>query len=213
MMKTNIPPQFFSTPFVPYLDAVYEMEQHVDAILHHGADDKIWFLEHESVYTKGSSAKDADLLNPIFPVYETGRGGQFTYHGPGQLMVYCIFDLRRYQKDIKAYVQALQAWIILFLQELSIDAFVKDGQVGGWVMHNGCEKKISAIGVRLKKWVAWHGFCLNINPDLSHYKGIVPCGIKDAGVTSLYELSIEISRKNVEEQLLATFQKIDFFHS
>ena len=212
MMKNKILPQFVRTPFVPYLDAVYEMELHVDAIIHKGGHDKIWFLEHESVYTKGSSAKEADLLNPIFPVYETGRGGQFTYHGPGQLMVYCIFDLHRYKKDIKAYIQALEKWIILFLKKLRIDAFVNDGHVGVWVMHKGCKKKIAAIGVRAKKWVTWHGFCLNINPDLSHYQGIVPCGIKDAGVASLSELGIKVSRESVEDMLQMTFQEIDFFN-
>jgi lipoyl(octanoyl) transferase len=213
MMKVRISPQFVSTPFVHYVDAIDEMEQHVNAIIRHDAHDKIWFLEHEPVYTKGSSAKDDDLLNSIFPVYETGRGGQFTYHGPGQLMAYCMFDLHHYKKDIKAYIQALEAWIILFLQELSIDAFVKDGRVGVWVVHNGCEKKIAAIGVRLKKWVTWHGFCLNINPNLSHYQGIVPCGIKDAGVTSLAELCINTSRADVEKILQTTFQNHTFFNA
>jgi len=211
-MKTKISPQFFSTPFVPYLDAIYEMEQHVNAIIRKDAHDKIWLLEHEPVYTKGSSAKDGDLLNPIFPVYETGRGGQITYHGPGQLMAYCMFDLHHYKQDIKAYIQTLEAWIILFLQELSIEAFVKVGRVGVWVVHNGREKKIAAIGVRLKKWVTWHGFCLNINPNLAHYQGIVPCGIQDAGVTSLSELGINISRTHVEKILQTTFQQIPFFN-
>lgn len=209
-MKTKMRPYFVSTPYMPYLDAVSEMEKHVEAIIHKNAQDKVWFLEHESVYTKGTSAKDADLLNPMFPVYETGRGGQFTYHGPGQLMVYCMFDLRHYKKDVKAYIQLLEKWVITFLKDLSIEAFIRTGRVGVWVMHKGQEKKIAAIGVRVKKWVTWHGFCLNIDPDLSHYQGIVPCGIKDYGVTSLAELNMQTTRKNVEDILQALFEEIVF---
>ena len=210
-MSTKIRPQFSSTPCVPYLDAVSEMEQHVEAIVHEKAHDKVWFLEHESVYTKGASAKESDLLDPIFPVHETGRGGQFTYHGPGQLMVYCMFDLRHYKKDIKAYIQALEEWIVRFLEELDIKAFVRTGRVGVWVLHKGQEKKIAAIGVRVKKWVTWHGFCLNIDPDLSHYQGIIPCGIKDYGVTSLSNLGIQISREKVENMLQTLFGRCDFY--
>ncbi len=208
-MKAKVPTQFESTPSVPYLDAVSEMEHYVEAIIHEKVHDKVWFLEHEPVYTKGSSAKEEDLLDPIFPVYGTGRGGQFTYHGPGQLMVYCMFDLHHYKKDIKAYIQALEEWVISFLKDLDIEAFIRPGRVGVWVMHKGMEKKIAAIGVRVRKWVTWHGFCLNIDPDLSHYKGIVPCGIKNYGVTSLAELGVQISRKNAENMLQALFCKIE----
>jgi len=200
-----------STPCVHYLDAVSEMAQYVEAIIHDNAQDKIWFLEHESVYTKGSSAKDADLLNPLFPVYETGRGGQFTYHGPGQLIGYCMFDLRHYKKDIKAYIQALEEWIIRFLKIIGIEAFLRADRVGVWVLHKGQEKKIAAIGVRVKKWITWHGFCLNIDPDLSHYKGIVPCGIKEFNMTSLTELGVKISKIDAEKKLKETFENIDFF--
>lgn len=213
MMKNNILPQFISTPFMPYVQAVCEMEQYVEAMIHQGRHDKVWFLEHEPIYTKGASAKDADLLDPLFPVHETNRGGQFTYHGPGQLMIYCMLDLRHYNKDLKAYTRALEEWMIIALKKLSVHAFIKDGRVGVWVVQNGYEKKIAAIGVRVKKWITWHGLCLNIDPDLSHYKGIIPCGIQDAGVTSLSAFNIQASRSNVENILETTFQQIPFFNA
>ena len=167
------------------------MENHVDSMRHGQAEEEVWLLEHPPVYTAGTSAKAADLLNPQFPVIETGRGGEYTYHGPGQLVAYVMLDLRQRQKepDVKHYVWSLEEWIIRSLADLGVTGERRKGRVGIWVMMpDGSEAKIAAIGVRIRHWITFHGMSININPDLSHFDGIVPCGIANHGVTSLEQL-------------------------
>ena len=181
------------------------MEARVDAIIAQDAPGLIWLLEHPPLYTAGSSARSEDLLAEHHPVYETGRGGQYTYHGPGQRVVYIMVDLKKIfagqAPDLRKYIQLLEQWIILVLADLNVEGFLREGRVGVWVKQNNSEAKIAAIGVRVKKWVAYHGFALNVQPDLSHYAGIVPCGIREYGVTSLQELGIKTDMQKVDDLL------------
>lgn len=199
--------KFKSYDFIAYKDAVLKMEEHVLGL----NENTIWFTEHESVYSKGSSAKDEDLLAPLFPVYETGRGGQLAYHGPGQLMVYVMVRLTGL--DLRAYVKALQDAVIYVLNHFDVESFIVPERVGVWVKNNSQEKKIAAIGVRVTRGMTYHGLSFNISPDLSHYKGIVPCGIKDYGVTSLSDLGIQSSRSEVELLFQEAFVQSAFFKS
>lgn len=187
-------------PSILYQDAVLEMEQTVDEIINHGTTEQLWLLEHDSVYTAGSSAKPKDLLDPLFPVVQSARGGQYTYHGPGQLIGYIMIHLHK--KDIRHFLTRLSENIILALKEFGIESYFDPDHIGVWIKTNQGPKKIAAIGIRLKKWVTFHGFSLNICPNLDHFKGIVPCGIKDYGVTSLHDLGILASRHDVESAFL-----------
>lgn len=185
-----------SENFVEYPDALEFMNARVDGIVSGAADECIWLLEHAPLYTAGTSAKAQDLLDQRFPVYEAGRGGEYTYHGPGQRVAYTMVDLRRRQKapDIKHYVWQLEEWIIRSLAEFGVKGERRCGRVGIWVvMPDGRENKIAAIGVRIRRWVTLHGIAVNVNPDLSHFRGIVPCGIAEHGVTSLAALGVECS--------------------
>lgn len=185
-----------SENFVEYPDALEFMNARVDAIVAGAADECIWLLEHAPLYTAGTSAKAQDLLDQRFPVYEAGRGGEYTYHGPGQRVAYAMVDLRRRQKapDIKHYVWQLEEWIIRALAEFGVNGERRCGRVGIWVvMPNGSESKIAAIGVRIRRWVTLHGIAVNVDPDLTHFGGIVPCGIAEYGVTSLAALGVECS--------------------
>jgi lipoyl(octanoyl) transferase len=176
---------------VSYPDALAQMQQRVDDILAGVAPELVWLLEHDPCYTGGTSAKASDLINPQFPVYDTGRGGQYTYHGPGQLIAYLMLDLKKHQQitDLRKYIFDLEQVIIDTLAEFEILGERREGRVGVWVvLPDGREEKIAAIGVRVRQWVTSHGLSININPDLSHYTGIVPCGIAEHGVTSFEKL-------------------------
>lgn len=178
---------------VPYLDAVQAMEDTVAKIKDGLVPPTVWCLQHPPIYTAGTSAKAADLRNPRFPVYETGRGGQYTYHGPGQLVAYVMLDLRRYytQPDIRDYVCRLENWIIKTIAQFGIVGERRAGRIGIWVAHpDGREEKIAAIGVRVRHGVTYHGISINVHPDLSHFSGIVPCGIAEHGVTSFHALGL-----------------------
>lgn len=194
----------FSSEQVEYSVALSEMDAQVAKIAAGAVQEQLWFLEHPPLYTRGTSAKDEDLINPgAFPVYEAGRGGEFTYHGPGQRVVYVMLDLSRRGRDIRAFVQSLEGWIIAGLSEFGLEAGIRDGRIGVWVnTRDGREAKIAAIGIRVRKWVSFHGISLNVEPDLSHFGGIVPCGIRDYGVTSLADLGLEASMKEVDAALM-----------
>ena len=194
----------FSSEQVEYSVALSEMDAQVAKIAAGAVQEQLWFLEHPPLYTRGTSAKDEDLINPgAFPVFEAGRGGEFTYHGPGQRVVYVMLDLSRRGRDIRAFVQSLEGWIIAALSEFGLEAGIRDGRIGVWVnTRDGREAKIAAIGIRVRKWVSFHGISLNVEPDLSHFGGIVPCGIRDYGVTSLADLGLEVSMGEVDAALM-----------
>lgn len=175
----------------PYADSLAAMEARASAVAAGTADELIWLVEHSPVYTGGTSADPAELIDPRFPVVATGRGGRYTYHGPGQRVGYLMLDLNRRGRDIRHYVHSLEAWVIAALAQLGVEAFAVDGRVGIWTIDRGREAKIGAIGVRVRRWVTLHGFAVNIAPDLSHFGGIVPCGLPDFPVTSLAALGVE----------------------
>jgi lipoyl(octanoyl) transferase len=246
-----------------YAHALEGMQQRVDAMLSSDADELVWLLEHPPLYTGGTSAKTADLLDARFEVFDSGRGGEYTYHGPGQRIAYTMLDLNTRGRDLRAYVQQLEQWIILTLAEFDVEGFTREGRIGVWVDEssptvgrsqsertNGStacagswqpltsndkgtqqrdpamssphregqqtaaggkhksEKKIAALGIRVRKWMTFHGIALNVNPDLSHYNGIVPCGIFDYGVTSLAALGVDASMKDVDAALKKSFAKV-----
>lgn len=197
---------------VPYDDALREMDSRVAGIKDGSAAEAVWFLEHEALYTAGTSAKDVDLLDERFPVYKTGRGGEHTYHGPGQRVAYVMLDLKARQSvpDIKLYVWQLEEWIIRTLATFDIVGERRAGRVGIWVvMPGGAEKKIAAIGVRVRHWITLHGIAINVDPDLSHFGGIVPCGIAQHGVTSMRAvLGREVSMADVDVALKLEFMKV-----
>ncbi|HVI99798.1 MAG TPA: lipoyl(octanoyl) transferase LipB [Sphingomonas sp.] len=173
---------------VPYEEAVAEMETRAAAVLAGTAPELIWLLEHPPIYTAGTSANPADLLDPRFPVHKTGRGGKYTYHGPGQRIGYVVLDLSGRGRDVRCYVHALENWVIAALSRIGIDAFPVPERIGIWTRDGGAEAKIGAIGVRVRKWVTLHGFSVNIAPNLAHFGGIVPCGLPEFPVTSVAEL-------------------------
>ncbi len=193
---------------VPYETALAAMETRAAAIAEHSAPEEVWLLEHPPIYTAGTSARDSDLLNPLFPVYRTGRGGQFTYHGPRQRIGYVMLDLRRRRQDVRAYVRDLEQWLIETLAQFGVKGERREGRVGIWVVRGSREDKIAALGVRIRRWVTFHGVALNVDPDLSHYDGIVPCGISQHGVTSLADLGILVSMADVDVALKQSFTKI-----
>jgi lipoyl(octanoyl) transferase len=172
----------------PYAESLSAMEARSDAVRDGSARELIWLVEHPPIYTAGTSADPAELIDPRFPVVATGRGGRYTYHGPGQRVGYLILDLSRRCKDVRRFVHALEAWVIAALSRLDIEAFAVDGRVGIWTLDGGREAKIGAIGVRVRRWVTMHGFAVNIDPDLAHFGGIVPCGLPDYAVTSIARL-------------------------
>ncbi len=228
----------FSDMPVPYEEAVAFMESRVQRIIEGKADEMIWLLEHPPLYTAGTSATGSDLLDACFPVYQTGRGGQYTYHGPGQRIAYVMLDLRKRGQDLRRFVQQLEQWIILTLKAFGVEGLIREGRVGVWVEHtpsgngrggafhddlagdilrrqNGgkrsplmTEAKIAALGVRVSKWVTYHGIAINLSPDLSHYAGIVPCGITEFGVTSLKALGAPHSMQAVDAALKRTFTQV-----
>ncbi len=178
------------------------MEGHVEAMLAGQADEKIWLLEHPALYTAGTSAAESELLTPTrFPVHRSGRGGRYTYHGPGQRIAYVMVDLRERGRDVRAYVQRLEEWVMRALEEFDVKAGPREGRVGLWVADGNREEKIAALGVRIRRWVTYHGVSININPDLSHFEGIVPCGISSYGVTSLQKLGMDVSAQELDAAL------------
>ena len=190
----------------PYADAVRRMEQRVAAIHAGTADEFAWLVEHPPLYTAGTSARKDDLLAPgRFPVHATGRGGEFTYHGPGQRVVYLMLDLARRGRDVRRFVRSIEAWLIATLAEFGVRGERREGRVGIWVERPGGEAKIAAVGLRLRHWISYHGVSLNVAPDLSHYAGIVPCGIAEHGVTSLAELGVAASMADVDDALKRNF--------
>ncbi|MFM8681842.1 MAG: lipoyl(octanoyl) transferase LipB [Alphaproteobacteria bacterium] len=202
---------------VPYPDALAFMEDRVAGIRAGAAPETVWLLEHPPLYTAGTSARPGDLRpHAAFPVHETGRGGQFTYHGPGQRIAYAMLDLRRRGQDVRTYVRDLEAWVIAALARLGIEGERREGRVGIWVdrgphpLGGRREDKVAAIGVRVRHWVTFHGLSLNVSCDLSHFDGIVPCGISDAryGVTSLRALGIEATMEEVDGALLEAFSEV-----
>jgi lipoyl(octanoyl) transferase len=197
-----------SRTLVPYETASVLMARRVDAIVAGAAPELVWSLEHPALYTAGTSAKPADLLQPHrLPVYPAGRGGQFTYHGPGQRVCYLMLDVTRRFGDVRAFVASLEDWIIAALADLGVSAHTRPGMIGVWVRgEGGEEEKIAALGVRLRRWVSSHGISLNVAPDLSHYVGIVPCGLSD-GVTSLAKLGCDASLHEVDVALRRAFER------
>jgi lipoyl(octanoyl) transferase len=208
-----------SDGLVPYADAVAFMESRVEAIAAGEALELIWFLEHPPLYTAGTSARTTDLLNPRFPVHLSGRGGQITYHGPGQRVAYVMLDLNRRGPDLRAFVCSLENWIIAALALFNIKGERREGRIGVWVPRpekprgaNGeiAEDKIAAIGIRVRRWVTFHGIALNVAPDLSRFSGIVPCGIsaQHFGVTSLRDFGVQAAMSDVDQALRQTFEPI-----
>jgi lipoyl(octanoyl) transferase len=193
---------------VPYTEALSSMEARAVAIREGVAPECVWLLEHPPLFTAGTSADPAELTNPLdFPVYEAARGGRYTYHGPGQRVGYVMLDLERRGKDIRCFVNALEGWMIDALADLGVSAHRADGRIGIWVGGGADEAKIGALGVRVKRWVTLHGFSLNVAPDLSHFAGIVPCGIAEFGVTSLAELGKQMPLVMVDAALKRSFHR------
>jgi lipoyl(octanoyl) transferase len=199
---------------VPYPEAVAVMEARVAAIAAGAAPELVWLLEHPPLYTSGTSGKPEDLLDPRFPLFATGRGGQLTYHGPGQRIAYVMLDLKRRRPDVRAYVAGLEEWIIRTLAAFNVRGERREDRVGVWVKRPdkgpGFEDKIAAIGVRLRRWVSFHGISINVEPDLTHFEAIVPCGVADPryGVTSLVDLGLPVTMADVDIALRQAFAEV-----
>ena len=195
-----------SEGLVPYPEALAEMEARAAAVRAGEAEELVWLLEHPPLFTAGTSADPEELFNPLgFPVFEAGRGGRYTYHGPGQRVGYLVLDLERRGRDIRCFVHALEGWMIDALGELGVAARREPGRIGIWTGEGPAEAKIGAIGVRVRRWVTMHGFSINVAPDLSHFGGIVPCGIAEYGVTSLAALGREASMDRLDAALRQHF--------
>lgn len=199
----------------PYAETLAAMEARVAAIQEGRAPEAIWLLEHPPLYTAGTSAKPADLVEPDrFPVFPVGRGGQYTYHGPGQRVIYVMLDVSRREKDVRCFVRHLENWVIAALAEFNVRGEIRPGRVGVWVPRPDkprtadgslAEDKIAAIGIKLRRWVSFHGISINVEPDLTHFSGIVPCGISDHGVTSLVDLGLPVTLGDLDAALRKTF--------
>ena len=211
-LKTKAPVEWkYSQGLTEYPVSLAHMEERVGSILAGRSPEMVWLLEHPPLYTSGTGAKADDLLDGSrFPVYNTGRGGQFTYHGPGQRIAYVMLDLkRRNAMDVRAYVKDLEQWLIATLSHFGVESFTRVGRVGVWTIdRQGQEAKIAALGIRIRKWVTFHGISLNVHPDLSHYSGIVPCGIDNFGVTSLAMLGIHVTMEEVNTVLQREFERV-----
>ena len=207
-----------STGLTDYNEAVAFMEARAEAIHAGEAEEAIWLVEHPPLYTAGTSAKPTDLLEPDrFPVYESKRGGQYTYHGPGQRVAYVMLNVGERGRDVRCFVRDMEQWIIAALAEFNVHGEIRDGRVGVWVPRpetpllpdgSAREDKIAALGIRLKKWVSFHGLSINVEPDLSHFGGIVPCGITQHGVTSLVDLGLPVTMEDVDVALMSTFDRV-----
>ena len=202
----------------PYPLAIEQMEHHVDSMIRGEVGERVWLLEHPPLYTAGTSARPEDLLKPEkFDVFQTRRGGQFTYHGPGQRVVYLMLDLDRRGRDIRKYVETLERWVIATLDQFNVVGKIEPDRIGVWVERpekplnsNGLrqEDKIAAIGIRVRKWIAFHGISINVDPDLSHFDGIVPCGISNFGVTSLVDLGLPVTMADLDVALKHSFTQL-----
>ncbi len=211
--------EWITTPgLTAYEDALNFMETRVAGIIDGTADECIWLLEHPPLYTAGTSAKAADLVDPDrFPVYEARRGGEYTYHGPGQRVIYVMLNVGKRGHDVRAFVKDMEHWVIATLETFNIKGEIREGRVGVWVERpekprnidgSIAEDKIAAMGIRLRKWVSFHGISINVEPDLSHFDGIVPCGIKDHGVTSLVDLGLPVTMDDLDVALKSKFSDI-----
>lgn len=214
-MTSALPPLTLwkSVAPVAYPEAMERMEQRVEAMIAGQAPETLWLLEHPPLYTAGTSAQEGDLLeHQRFPVYSSGRGGQYTYHGPGQRVAYLMLDLNQRtgnRPDLRQFVKYLELWLINTLAHFGVQSFVREGRVGVWTIDKrGQESKIAALGIRVKKWITFHGIALNVTPDLTHFQGIVPCGLRQFGVTSLADLGIDATMEEVDEQLIKEFLKL-----
>jgi lipoyl(octanoyl) transferase len=190
----------------PYVETLAAMEARVAHIAAGTATEAIWLLEHPPLYTAGTSANEADLIDARFPVHVAGRGGQYTYHGPGQRVVYVMLDIDKRGRDVRQFVCALENWVIATLAQFNVKGERRTGRVGVWVARDGREDKIAAVGVKLRRWVSFHGISINVEPDLRHFDGIVPCGIRDHGVTSLVDLGLPVTLADLDVALRQTFQ-------
>ncbi len=194
---------------IPYPDAMARMDAHVDAIAKGTEPERVWLLEHPPLYTAGTSANEDDLVErERFPVFKTGRGGQYTYHGPGQRVAYVMLDLKRRGGDVRAFVAALEQWVIDTLDQFNVKGERREDRVGVWVRLGAREDKIAAIGIRVRHWVTFHGISINVEPDLTHFGGIVPCGIREHGVTSLVDLGLPVTMADLDVALKKTFAPI-----
>lgn len=207
-----------SSGLTDYQEAVDFMEARAEAIRAGDADECIWLVEHPPLYTAGTSAKVEDLTDPDrFPVYTSKRGGQYTYHGPGQRVIYVMLDVAKRGKDVRGFVEQLEKWVIATLDQFNVKGEIRCGRVGVWVERDDkpltmtgqkAEDKIAAIGIRLRKWVSFHGISINVEPDLDHFTGIVPCGITDFGVTSLVDLGLPVTMDDLDVALRSTFEEM-----
>ena len=209
LSDTLIPVEWIVRPgLLPYPEAVEFMERRVAEIAEGKARELVWLVEHPPIYTAGTSAKDSDLLEARFPVFKTGRGGQFTYHGPGQRVGYVMLNLKPRGGDVRRYVYDLEEWLIRALARFNVKGERREGRVGIWVARGSREDKIAALGVRVRRWVTFHGIALNVEPDLTHFCGIVPCGIRGHGVTSLADLGIPATMADVDVALRIAFDEV-----
>jgi lipoyl(octanoyl) transferase len=209
-VATGLPHWEVAEGLTPYEAALARMEERVAAIRAGTAEELVWLVEHPPTYTAGTSATPEGLVDPRFPVFRAGRGGQWTYHGPGQRTGYVMLDLTRRGRDVRAYVHNLEEWLIRALWRFNIRGERREGRVGIWVEDRvrGTEDKIAAIGVRVTRWVSWHGVAVNVDPDLSHFGGIVPCGISQHGVTSLHRLGITATMEEVDGALMGAWGEV-----
>lgn len=197
------------TALVPYPNALERMEKRIEDIAKDTAGDTLWLLEHPPLYTAGTSAQESDLVGGFpFPVYDAGRGGQYTYHGPGQRVAYTMFNLRNRGRDVRKFVRDLEQVIIMTLAQFGVTGERREGRVGVWVATSEGDKKIAALGIRLRKWISFHGISINVHPDLRHFGGIVPCGLPTFGVTSFHDLGVNISLNELDSVLIEAFEAV-----
>jgi lipoyl(octanoyl) transferase len=208
--RSTAPAWQIAEGLTPYPDALARMEAQVAGIRAGTAEELVWLVEHPPTYTAGTSATPEGLVDPRFPVFSAGRGGQWTYHGPGQRTAYVMLDLTQRGRDVRAYVHGLEEWVIRALDRFNVKGERREGRIGIWVADQarGTEDKIGAIGVRVTRWVSWHGIALNVDPDLSHFGGIVPCGISQHGVTSLHRLGIPATMAEADAALMAAWGEV-----
>ena len=205
-MKKNVIEFFNSSELVDYKKSIQLMEKRVENIKKKKQSELLWFLEHPSIYTAGTSSKDKDLLNDnLFPVIKTNRGGQFTYHGPGQRIAYIMLNVRDREYNVKSFIRLLEQWIMNSLHDMGIKSFLIKDKVGIWVRN---EEKIASLGLRIRKGISFHGVSLNINQNLDHFSGIIPCGNENSGVTSIEKIGLDISKKEIDNILISNFSKV-----
>ena len=204
-MNKNVIEFFNSSELIDYKKSIEFMEKRVEGINEGKASELLWFLEHPPIYTAGTSSNDKDLLNEnLFPVFRTNRGGQFTYHGPGQRVAYVMLNVRDRDYNIKSFIRLLEQWIMNSLMDIGIKSFLIKGKVGIWVNN---EEKIASLGLRIRKGISFHGISLNINPNLEHFSGIIPCGNENSGITSIEKIGLNIKKKEIDKILISNFKK------